>query len=392
MLPHKRRVLFVITKSNWGGAQRYTYDLASAFVEKGLAVSVALGGTGARDAEPGLLAERLRGASIPVYVIAHFMRDMSLLSDALAFFELIRVIRRVRPDVLHVTSSKAGGLGALAGRLCRVRRIVFTSHGLAYDEDWRPKWQRVAIAFFTWLTFFLSHAVILISRDSFDRARKLPFVGQKAVLVHNGIHEEVLSTKAEARQALADASPALASVMWQKWVGVIAELHPNKRLALALEAFAALPRTLRTCLVIVGAGQEHGTLIQKAHELDIHERVFFLGYVADAGRFLPAFDIFLMTSRKEGLPYVLLEALAAGVPTVAVPVGGVPDVVEDGVTGVLAGPKADLIASALLSLLYDDTRRDSMSASARAKAAELFSLTRMRDETERVYDVNDTNS
>lgn len=385
-------VLFVITKSNWGGAQRYTYDLASGFAAQGLRVEVALGGTGTREASPGLLAESLRAASIPVHVVRHFMRDMALFSDTLAFFELVRIIRSVRPDVLHVTSSKAGGLGALAGRLCRVPRIVFTSHGLAYDEDWRPRWQRGLIALFTWLTFFFSHAVILISRDSYERAHTLPLVGRKSVLVHNGIGADALLAKEDARHALARAKVELEACTAHHWVGVIAELHPNKRLSLALEAFAALPPGLSACLVLIGGGQEQQTLMERSRALGIAERVHFLGYVPDAGRFMSAFDLFLMTSRKEGLPYVLLEALAAGVPAVAVSVGGVPDVVEDGVTGVCVGSPAPEISAALERLLKDETMRARMSAASQARAHELFSLTRMRDATLEVYDVNDTNS
>jgi len=138
-------ILYIITKSNYGGAQKYIFELASAAKDAGHDVSVACGGTGEADAALGLLADKLIANNIPVHPIRNFLRNMSLLNDMKALFEVWRLIRHQKPDVLHVTSSKAGGIGALAGRFALVPRIVFTSHGLTVDEVWRPRWQRILI-------------------------------------------------------------------------------------------------------------------------------------------------------------------------------------------------------------------------------------------------------
>src|SRR3989339_303916 len=137
-----KKVLFIITKSNFGGAQRYVYDIATHLDKERFVPVVALGGTGEKHAPQGILQHLLEEKNIRIHSVKHFMRNMSFIQDVSAFFELLRILKKERPDVLHVTSSKAGGLGALAGRVAQVPTIIFTSHGLAYDEAWRPLLQR----------------------------------------------------------------------------------------------------------------------------------------------------------------------------------------------------------------------------------------------------------
>src|SRR3990167_2305563 len=107
-----KKILFVITKSNWGGAQRYVYDLATALHKGQFEVVVAFGGTGEAGAHPGLLAERLKEVGVRTIFIESFTRDIGIFRDVSAFFELLRVIKKERPDVLHLNSSKAGGIGS----------------------------------------------------------------------------------------------------------------------------------------------------------------------------------------------------------------------------------------------------------------------------------------
>ena len=130
------RILYLITKANWGGAQRYVYDLATAAKTQGYDVSVAYG-------EEGPLAPRLRASGIPAERIRGLARDIGWLREARAFFSLLRLLRRERPEVIHINSSKAGILGCLAARFTGVPRIIFTAHGWAFNEA-RPLRQRIA--------------------------------------------------------------------------------------------------------------------------------------------------------------------------------------------------------------------------------------------------------
>src|SRR5688500_13512450 len=116
-----KKILFVITKSNWGGAQEYVYTLARRFHAVGAEGAVAFGGTGAKGAAVGLLDARLKEAGVRTCFIGAFTRDVGFVREIKAFFELFSVIRRERPDILHLNSSKAGGLGGVAGRVLGVR-------------------------------------------------------------------------------------------------------------------------------------------------------------------------------------------------------------------------------------------------------------------------------
>ncbi|NIT73939.1 glycosyltransferase family 4 protein, partial [candidate division KSB1 bacterium] len=138
----KKKVLYVITKSNFGGAQRYVYDLATNLPRAQYDVSVAAGGSGE-------LIARLNEHHIPVITIERLGRDIRLLNEIVVFLKLVALFRRTRPDVVHLNSSKIGGLGALAARIYNMlpkgnplkaesyklkAKIIFTAHGWAFNE------------------------------------------------------------------------------------------------------------------------------------------------------------------------------------------------------------------------------------------------------------------
>src|SRR3989338_7709209 len=107
------KVLFVITKSNWGGAQRYVYDLATALLRENYEVAVAVGGQ-------GLLAENLKMAGIRVVGIPHLERDVNFFKETLSTLYLWKIFKSEQPDIIHLNSSKVGGLGAIAARTLKL--------------------------------------------------------------------------------------------------------------------------------------------------------------------------------------------------------------------------------------------------------------------------------
>jgi len=152
---NRKKVLFLITKSNWGGAQRYVYDLATHLDQTKFEPVVALGGDGE-------LVTLLDHAGVRVIRINSLTRDISLKKEKEFASELYKIIRIEKPDILHVNSSKAGGVGTALGRILRVPRIIFTAHGWAFNEE-RPWWQRMVIKFLHWVTVLLSHRTIAVS-------------------------------------------------------------------------------------------------------------------------------------------------------------------------------------------------------------------------------------
>lgn len=381
MVTPKKKILYVITKSNYGGAQRYVFDLASHLAPDEYDVAVAFGGTGSKGASIGTLSERLTHAGIRTIAIRHFMRDVSLFEDVRAFFELVRIIRAERPDVLHVTSSKAGGLGALAGRLMRVPRIVFTSHGLTFDESWRPLWQRALIWLFTWGTVMLSHASIMISRETYARARALPFVGSKVALVYNGIVPPHFLSRDTARTKLGVTTDSTTAI-----IGTIGELHPNKNQHLLIEALTELKtQGLLPHLILMGEGEERARLEALASARGVSTQVHLLGYVHDAATYLPALDIFVLPSVKEGLPYVLMEAGYAGLPTIASDISGNRDIVVHDESGLLVDTTPSALAQALSRYLTDSSLAHTQGATLQARVQALFSIDTMLSGTIALY-------
>jgi hypothetical protein len=188
---NQKKVLFLITKSNWGGAQRYVYDLATALNRNEFEPVVALGGN-------GTLVDMLHHAGIRTIAIKSLVRDVDAKQELALARELYSIFRTEKPDVLHLNSSKAGAMGAFVGRLARVRRIIFTAHGWAFNED-RPFWQRLIIKAIHYATVVLSHHTIAVS-SGMMREMNWPGVQTKMSVINPGRSIGVMFTKAEARK------------------------------------------------------------------------------------------------------------------------------------------------------------------------------------------------
>lgn len=371
------KILYVITKSNWGGAQKYVFELAGASKAAGHEVSVACGGTGEAGAALGDLATKLKRANITVIPVPVFMRNMSILNDLRALFSIWQIIRQQKPDIVHVNSSKAGGIGALAGRLAGKSTVIFTSHGLTVDETWRPWWQRILIYLGTWLTLRLAHHSIMITTETLERVKAMPGLYDKVTLIHNGITPINFIERSNARNSLANYIPHNAF-----WIGGVGELNPNKNWSVAIKAMTTLPTEAH--LIIIGAGEDRMHLNQLITTLKLNDRVHLLGYV-DASPYLKAFDIFILPSKKEGLPYVILEAGLAGLPVVASDLPGIKDIIETGHNGFLVKPTPDLIATSLKMLVRDDGMRRRLGNNLKDTVDNKFSIQKMCTETLRLY-------
>ncbi len=380
----KKKILYVITKSNWGGAQRYVYDLATNFAKK-YDVSVALGGTGE-------LKTRLLDAGIRTIPLPFLSRDISLTDDMRTFKKLIELFKEEAPDIIHVNSSKIGGLGALAGRIAKVPKIIFTAHGWDFREE-RPALQIFAIKVLSWLTILFSHTVITVSERDEREALAMPFTRKKIKLIHNGISDLPLLEKEEARKRVLShlAKERGLTVEESKnafWFGTIAELHKNKGQTYAIEAFSKLPNDSKILFFIMGEGEERMALQKQIIDSGLENKIFLLGNVDEASSLLPAFDVFLFTSIKEGLPFAILEAGIAGIPTITSAVGGIPEIITDMQTGILVRPKnADEILSAIKYIMSHEDEAIKFGKKLQSMVKKDFSLPKTLKETATVYKV-----
>lgn len=304
----QQKVLYVITKSNWGGAQRYVFDLATSLPKDQFEAVVALGGHGS-------LTEKLDKAGIRTREIASMRRDVSLGSDLRSMRELVALFKKEKPNIVHLNSTKAGGLGALAARIAGVKKIIFTTHGWPFRER-RNFLVRLMLWKVSYLTALLSHTVICVSEYDLKQARMMPFIGKKAVRIYNGIDQTMALGPGEKIRA---AFPAGARI-----TGTVGELNKNKNQQALIEEAKNSPDMY---VAMVGEGEERGTLEAKIKKYNLGDRIKLFGFIP-ASEVLRGFDTLALPSLKEGLPYVLLEARAAGLPIVANRTGGVGEILD----------------------------------------------------------------
>src|SRR3989344_8245581 len=272
----KIKILYVVTKSNWGGAQRYVYDLATSLPGAKFDVGVVFGGSGE-------LARKLSEAGIRVLQMQRLERDIGIIHDVAVFFELIKIFLREKPDIVHLNSSKAGGLGGLAGRLYNASvflssafhvprstfytRIIFTAHGWAVYEE-RTIASKFIIRCASWLTVALSHTTIVVSDYDRNQAERMLFFKHKIIRIHNGIERIKFIAKNTAREILVPGQTT--SLSKTLWIGTVAELHNNKGLSYAIKAVKKLEEKMdieKFIYVIIGEGEERTALQNLIQEM-----------------------------------------------------------------------------------------------------------------------------
>lgn len=364
------KVIYVITKANFGGAQRYVFDLASSLPKGEFEVFVVSG-------NKGLLTQKLESIGIRTESIGSLKRDISLVGEISSFFKLITIIKREKPDIVHLNSSKAAGLGALASRIVGVKKIIFTAHGWPFNED-RLSISRLVIKIISWLTVLFSHTTITINRADFGALQTWPFVNKKITFIPNGIPKLTFKTRSEARQKLGIPQDVFV-------VGSIGELTHNKNYTKLLNTVKLLNRSSQNLILsIIGDGEEHAK-IEAQKKRDGLNNVILHGFVRDAYQYLKAYDIFVLPSFKEGLPYVLLEAGEAELPIVATNVGGIPDIIENQISGLLVKNDARDIADTVTKLMKDREMALGLARTLKEKVEYDFSLDTMIQETTALY-------
>jgi len=377
----KKKILFVITKSNFGGAQRYVYDLARSLPPSEFDVVVAFGGE-------GLLKDKLTQANVRTIPIEGLERDINFFNEFGVFFQLLRLYRKEQPDVVHLNSSKIGGIGALTGRIARVPHIVFTAHGWAFNEE-RPWIARKIIAFLYWVTLVLTHTTIAVSEQIKDQVHLFPFTKHKIIAIHNGVDQAGVFSKEEARGLLLKHNKKMGSAIPQDalWIGTVAELHKVKGQTYAIEAIEKLIQEGKNVVfVVIGEGEERHNLRALIEEKGLEDRVFLFGFIDVASQYLRAFDVFTLTSISEALSYTILEAGLSESAVVASDIGGIPEIITSGKSGILVPIRnSNAIALALTSLINDEEKRIQCGAQLKQKVVREFSLQEMVDKTVGVY-------
>jgi glycosyltransferase involved in cell wall biosynthesis len=373
----RKKVLYLITKSNWGGAQRYVYDLATNLDTEKFEPVVAMGGN-------GILAEMLHNSGIRTVTLYALQNSTSITAATAAGRELYHLLRTEQPDIFHVNSSVAGFIGTAVGRLARIPRIIFTSHGWAFNED-RPATEKFILKFFHWLTVLFSHRTIAVSTGLLNQMRWLG-AWRKMKVINPGRTIGVMYEKEEAREKICDFFPRLAPYHNDPWLVCLAELHPIKRHMILFEAIATVIKNHPNVrLLCIGDGTLRADLENKIAALGLNEHIFLVGHLTEAARFLKAFDIALLVSKSESYGYVLHEAGLAGVPIIASDVGGIPDIVTNENTGLLITPDNQEAITAAINRLLDNPQLGTQYAQTLTQALATRTVAAMVKKVETLY-------
>src|SRR3989338_2585314 len=273
----RKKILYIITKGTWGGAQRYVFDLATSLPQGEFEAGVVLGGN-------GLLAKKLAAKNIQTLAIPTLQRDISLLKDIGTFFVLLRIFKSERPNIIHLNSSKAAALGALAARIAGIRRIIFTVHGWPFNEK-RGRFWRSCTWLVSYLTALLSTEVTVITSLDFKQAKAMPLVSEKTHLIPNGITMPEFLSREEAREKLLLPQNSLV-------IGSLGELTQNKGYPeLVTVASKLLQEGQDFLLAIIGEGEARATISDQILKNPVlNGRVILLGFQEDARAYLNAFD------------------------------------------------------------------------------------------------------
>jgi glycosyltransferase involved in cell wall biosynthesis len=350
------RILILITLAETGGAQTYVATLLPALAPRFDVVLAAHG--------DGPLAAAARSAGVRYVPLRHVRRALHPVRDTLGLLELVALMYRERPDIVHVNSSKAAVLGRMAALVARVPVRVFTVHGWAFKA-----YSGAASKLYRWADRLMARATsVTICVTETERAAGLAertCIAARTVVIPNAV-----DVTAAPRARLDGDPPRIVAVGRLAW--------PKDPLTLVRGL--ARVREYEWRALIVGEGPERSSVERDIRELRIGDAVELAGPRDDVAKLLAGADMFVLASRSEGGPISILEAMAAGLPVVASDVGGVRELVADGVTGLLV-PAADpdALGAALERLLADRELRRRLGAAGRERAAERFDTRSQRD-------------
>jgi L-malate glycosyltransferase len=293
-------------------------------------------------------------------------------------YRIAQAARLHRADIIHCHHYSPFVYGRLATAFAPNTKLVFTEHGRLSDGP--PSRKRRLV---NPLLARLPATIVSVSSALRQSMIEEGFPGDRVRVIHNGIEPRMRPSpqhRVAARKSLELAADAVV-------VGTVARLDPVKDLDTLLRGFGALwTEDRRARLFVVGDGADRYRLEAAARMSDFADAVRFLGNRTDVRRLLPAFDVYANSSISEGISLTILEAMATGLPVVATAVGGTPEIIDDGRTGVLVPARQPAaIGGALIALVASRERRHALGAAARLAIKTKFTLDGMVAEYERIY-------
>lgn len=357
----KVKLFLIITQSAWGGAQKYVFDLATNLKKYDVTVGVGSGGE---------LIPKLKKSGVKVIEIPELVRSINPVKDVQAVLETYQLIKSSGFQIVHTNSSKAGVVGRLAARLAGVKAVTYTVHGLVLNEP---------------MNFPVKAVYWLMEKVGSLCSGKIITVSQmdKDSVIRYGLKE---ASEVQVIPIGVEKMPIGSTSHDGFVVGTIANFYPTKGYRYYLPAISETLKIYPEIkFELVGVGPDEMMVRGTISKLGIGRSVTVINDKTTARKRLSGFDIFVLPSVKEGMPYTIVEAMQAGLPIIATKVGGVPEEISDGKSGLLVPPgDSESLSAALVKLINDEKLRSRLGQTARRESGK-FTVTRMVESTAKFY-------
>lgn len=384
-MKNKVAVLHIL-EATVGGTRKHLVSLVDGLDKTKFAVEVAATPLRQGTVDDTRFLSELSATGVPFHPLA-MARSIAPFTDAKALWQLHHLLRQKQYDVIHTHSSKAGFLGRLAARIHGIP-VVYTPNGYYFLDanDGKQLKKRFFLelerAAGRWTDYLIA---VSESERQITLAHNL-VPPQRVGMIPNGIDVTAVTPDPFARVSVRQ---ELGIGMDTAVIGTVARFIPQKDpFTFIRAAQLILEQNPHVCFIWCGEGDMRTATEQMATAAGIHHAFHFLGFRSDITRLMNAFDIFMLTSIFEGLPYTLLEAMALALPLVATQVVGSQDVVVHSQTGYLTPPgNAPELAQAALSLLAEPEKRQIMGQHGRERVVQHFDVRHMIAAVEKVYEL-----
>lgn len=384
----RTKIIFIITQSEIGGAQRWLFDTVTHLPKDKYEIVVA--------SQPGPLLEKLtslghsdqseESLKIKTNPLKHLIRPINPVQDLLGIIELYRLIKKERPEIIQLCSTKAGLLGAIAGKLVGVKKIIYRIGGWSFNDP-RPHWKNKIFFWIEKISAPLKDIIIVNSQHDYDQAIKLKITNKnKLFLIYNGIKLDNIGY--DPKKTSAKNRTAVPESHFKINTATIANFYPTKGLKYLIESIKILQtKNYKIKTIIIGDGPQRPELENLIKKYNLQDTIQLAGQQTNPWQYLSTcdVDIFVIPSVKEGLPYVLLEAMAAGLPIIATQAGGIPEIIKDQKNGLFIPPKnPTAIAQALEILIKNSNLKNQIARQAKIDIKK-YSLENMVAQIDNLY-------
>lgn len=374
----RRRILHIITRLDRGGSAENTLLSAAGLDPDQWDVTIAVGPT---TQDPGPTLQRARERGVRFVDVPSLVRAPDPWKDLQALRQLRHLLRQGW-DVVHTHTSKAGILGRWAARGLGVP-VVHTPHGHVFYGYYGSIVTRAFVTAERRAARWCDRLVALTVADRQDHERFGVGETGQWVVIHSGVDFSGLDRSERSRD---EVRADLGIEADRPVVGTLGRLTAIKGQADLIDAVSFLQAEPLPHLLLIGDGEEQGALRARAEQVGLQDRTLLCGWRTDIGDLLRAIDVFVLPSHNEGMGRALVEAMYLGLPVIATDVGGIPELIEDGVQGLLVPPRAPAaLADAIARMLSDTELRHRVGDQAALRARD-YGADRMVERLVELYD------